>query len=108
MNQTWRNLLNKKVKEIRFVFCQTSSKGQGAREWIKMNLVELKKNNPEALLLIRECENSDTMITARYNYGIEKKIECNYTSPEEVEKILESLVKDSDKMNSELQLHKRI
>lgn len=66
MNQAWKNLLNKNVKELRFVLCQTSPKSLGMRNWINGNMVNLKKNHPDTLFLIRECENADSNILARY------------------------------------------
>ena len=31
MNQSWRNLVNKNVKELRFIVCQTGMKSLGVR-----------------------------------------------------------------------------
>lgn len=39
------------------------------RNWINRNFVEIKKNNPNLLFIVRECENADSNIIARYgNY----------------------------------------
>ena len=100
MNQlAWRNLVNKNVKELRFVLCQTSQNSIGLRNWINNNFIEIKKNNPDALLLIREAHNAEPNILARYDYGVEKRIFCEYASSEEVEEIVSKLVIESEKIN---------
>ena len=100
--QVWRSLINKNVKELRFIFCQTSQSSIGIRKWIDHNYVDIKKNNPDALLLIRECQNVEPNILARYEYGVEKKIFCEYASQEEVEEIVSKLVTDSEKINTSI------
>ena len=36
------------------------------RNWINKNFVDLKKNNPDLMLIVRECENAESNIIARY------------------------------------------
>jgi NADH dehydrogenase (ubiquinone) 1 alpha subcomplex subunit 2 len=100
MNQSWRNLVSKNVKEIRFVLSQTSTKSIGMKNWINNNFVALKKANPDTILLVRECKDVDPIITARYDYGAENKILCEYASEPEVEEILGKLVIEGEKVNS--------
>ncbi len=100
MNQSWRNLVNKNVKEIRFVLCQSSTKSLGMRNWINKNFVDIKKQNPDTLLLIRECKDVDPMVLARYDYGVERKVICEFASAEEVEDIVGNLVLESEKVNA--------
>jgi NADH dehydrogenase (ubiquinone) 1 alpha subcomplex subunit 2 len=102
MNQSWRSLVNKNVRELRFIFCQSSSNSIGIRSWVNQNFVDIKKSNPDCSLLIRECENVEPNIIARYDYGVEKKVYCEYASPEEVEDILSKLVSESEKINSSI------
>jgi hypothetical protein len=73
MNQAWRNLVSKNVREIRFIVCQNGLKSLGVRykniyhrNWINSNIVEIKKANPDTLFLVRECENVDPVVLARY------------------------------------------
>lgn len=108
MNQSWRSLVNKNVKEIRFVLCQSSTKSLGLRNWINKNYVDLKKENPDTLLLIRECRDVDPMILARYDYGAERKIICEFATAEEVEDIVGGLVKESEKINSYIKENSKI
>ncbi len=100
MNQSWRNLVSKNVKEIRFVLCQTSAKSIGVKNWINNNFVELKKANPDTLLLVRECKDVDPIVTARYDFGAENKVICEYANEHEVEEILSKLVLEGEKVNA--------
>jgi len=100
--QVWKSLISKNVKELRFIFCQTSPSSLGIRRWLDNNYVDIKKSNPDALLLIRECQNVEPNILARYEYGVEKKIFCEYASPDEVEEIVSKLVADSEKINTSI------
>lgn len=108
MNQAWRSLVNKNVKEIRFVLCQTSTKSLGVKNWINTNFVELKKNNPDTSVLVRECKDVDPIITARYDYGAERKVICEFATQEEVEDIVSKLVLDAEKINSTIKDSNRI
>jgi NADH dehydrogenase (ubiquinone) 1 alpha subcomplex subunit 2 len=99
MNQV-KNLAVKNVKELRFILCQSSPSSIGVRNWLNKNFVDVKKNNPESLLLIRECENAEPNILARFKYGVERKIACEFATEEEVEEIVTKLVTESDKINS--------
>jgi NADH dehydrogenase (ubiquinone) 1 alpha subcomplex subunit 2 len=100
MNQAWRSLVNSNVKELRFILSQTSTKSVGIKNWLNKNFVELKKANPDTLFLIRECRDVDPIISARYDYGAERKFICEYASQEEVEDIVSKLVLESEKINS--------
>lgn len=100
MNTQWRNLVTKNVKELRFVLCQTSSKSLGVRNWINNNFVNLKKSNPETNLIVRECRDVDPIITARYDFGAENKVICEYATEQEVEEIVGNLVINGEKVNS--------
>ena len=69
-------------------------------------MVELKKNNPNTLFIVRECENVDPVVMARYgkrwyniDYGNEKKIICEFATTEEVEDIVSKLVIEGEKIN---------
>jgi hypothetical protein len=62
--------------------------------------VDIKKTSPDTLLIVRECKNADPNIIARYDFGAEKKVVCEFASTEEVEEIVSNLVLEADKMNS--------
>ncbi len=101
-NPAWKSLVNKNVKELRFILCQNGPKSAGMRNWINSNFVELKTNNPDPLLLIRECSNVDPMVLARYDFGVERKVLCEYASQEEIEEIVSTLVLDAEKVNNKI------
>ena len=102
MNQAWRSLVNKNVKELRFILSQTSTKSIGMKDWLNKNFVELKKANPDTLFLIRECKDVDPIISARYDFGAERKFICEYATNEEVEDIVSKLVLESEKVNAQI------
>jgi len=102
MNQIWKSLLNKNVKELRFILCQTNTKSIGLRNWINQNFVDIKIKNPDTLLLIRECKDADPMILARYDYGAEKKVICEFATQDEVESIVSQMVLEAEKINSNI------
>ena len=106
MNTSWRNLVGKNVKELRFVLCQTSTKSLGLRNWINNNIVSLKKSNPDTNLLVRECKDVDPIITARYDFGEENKIICEYATEQEVEEIVGKLVIDGETVNTYVRQNK--
>ena len=85
---------------------QSSTKSLGVKNWINKNFVELKKNNPDTLILVRECSDVDPIITARYDYGAERKVICEYATQEEVEDIVSNLVLESEKINSSIRNNK--
>ncbi|KAG8523078.1 NADH dehydrogenase [ubiquinone] 1 alpha subcomplex subunit 2 [Galemys pyrenaicus] len=43
------------LREMRIHLCQRSPSSQGIRDFIEKRHVELKKANPDLLILIREC-----------------------------------------------------
>ena len=108
MNSQWRNLVNKNVREIRFVLSGSCPKSLGMKNWINQNFVELKKSNPETLLLIRECKDVDPIVSARYDFGAERKVICEYATAEEVEDIVSQLVLEAQKINSSVKDNNKI
>jgi NADH dehydrogenase (ubiquinone) 1 alpha subcomplex subunit 2 len=72
------------------------------KDWLNKNFVELKKANPDTLFLIRECKDVDPIISARYDFGAERKFICEYATNEEVEDIVSKLVLESEKVNTQI------
>ena len=67
MSQEWKKLIStNNLKELRFIFCQTHTKANGLRLWINNNLNTVKRDNQYTQFLVRECENVDSVILARY------------------------------------------
>ncbi len=71
---SWKTQLGKSIKELRFICCQTSPHSHGLRQYIANNYVNIKEQNEDFPFIVRECENAQPMITARYDYGVERKV----------------------------------
>ncbi|XP_044332362.1 NADH dehydrogenase [ubiquinone] 1 alpha subcomplex subunit 2 isoform X2 [Aegilops tauschii subsp. strangulata] len=63
----WRASLSRNVKEIRFLFCQSSPASGPAREFVKKNYGDIKTRNPTLPVLIRECSGVQPQLWARYD-----------------------------------------
>jgi len=100
---SWKNLLSKNLKEIRFVFCQKSPESAGARRYVHRNYLELKEANPEFPIIIRECQNAAPNVMARYDFGVEKRVFVDFKTEKEIEEIVQELVEQADKVNSHIQ-----
>jgi len=76
---SWTSALGKNLKELRFIFCQSSSRSQGMRykissisinnfrDFVAKNYFPVKEKNPYFPFLVRECEEADPIIVARYS-----------------------------------------
>jgi NADH dehydrogenase (ubiquinone) 1 alpha subcomplex subunit 2 len=53
------------LRELRIHLCQKTAASNGVREFIQKDYVELKKNNNEFPILIRECSGVVPRIWAR-------------------------------------------
>uniref|UniRef100_A0A0E0DCA3 Ribosomal protein/NADH dehydrogenase domain-containing protein n=1 Tax=Oryza meridionalis TaxID=40149 RepID=A0A0E0DCA3_9ORYZ len=62
----WRANLSRGVKEIRFLFCQSSPDSAPAREFVRKNYGDIKARNPSLPVLIRECSGVEPQLWARY------------------------------------------
>ncbi|CAH0600176.1 unnamed protein product [Chrysodeixis includens] len=54
------------LREIRIHLCQTSKQSQGVRDFIQKQYVNIKKENPNFPILIRECSGIQPRLWARY------------------------------------------
>ncbi|XP_021208988.1 NADH dehydrogenase [ubiquinone] 1 alpha subcomplex subunit 2 isoform X1 [Bombyx mori] len=81
------------LKELRIHLCQTSKQSEGVREFIKNNYVNIKKENPNFPILIRECSGIQPRVWARYEKGVETSESLTDLSSEQVLKLIKSLVK---------------
>ncbi|CAH0600175.1 unnamed protein product [Chrysodeixis includens] len=59
------------LREIRIHLCQTSKQSQGVRDFIQKQYVNIKKENPNFPILIRECSGIQPRLWARYAKGCE-------------------------------------
>lgn len=97
---SWRNNIGSKVKELRFVFCQSSSHSAGARSYVQHHYQDIKSLNPSLPFLVRECNAAQPTVMARYDFGVEKRIYLNNLSEQEVDTVVQDLVEQADKINS--------
>ncbi|KAJ4793987.1 NADH dehydrogenase [ubiquinone] 1 alpha subcomplex subunit 2 [Rhynchospora pubera] len=65
-SMAWRGNLSKSIKELRFLFCQTSPASSHTRDFVLKNYTDLKTKNPKLPILIRECSGVQPQIWARY------------------------------------------
>ncbi|XP_028068567.1 uncharacterized protein LOC114271157 isoform X1 [Camellia sinensis] len=63
----WRGNLSKNLKELRILFCQSSSASSSARSFVEKNYKDLKTLNPKLPILIRECNGIEPQLWARYD-----------------------------------------
>ncbi|KAJ1699984.1 hypothetical protein LUZ63_008496 [Rhynchospora breviuscula] len=65
-SMAWRGNLSKSIKELRFLFCQTSPASSHTRDFVLKNYTDLKTKNPKLPILIRECSGVQPQVWARY------------------------------------------
>ncbi|XP_042473670.1 NADH dehydrogenase [ubiquinone] 1 alpha subcomplex subunit 2-like isoform X2 [Zingiber officinale] len=64
----WRAQLSRNLKELRFLFCQTSPASAQTREFLHKSYKDLKTLNPKLPILIRECRGVEPQLWARYGH----------------------------------------
>ena len=69
------------------------------RSYIDSNYQTVKSSNPELPFLVRECENAQPCVTARYEFGIERKIYLLGANEAEVGHAVNELVTNADAIN---------
>lgn len=84
----------KSLKEVRFLFCQTSDHGAATRSFLLRAYPTMKKNNPHTPIMLREALNTEPMVYARYEYGKEKKESLSGLNDKEIEERITGLVKE--------------
>ncbi|EJD41007.1 NADH dehydrogenase, alpha subcomplex, subunit 2 [Auricularia subglabra TFB-10046 SS5] len=85
--------LSPSVKELRFLFCQQATASAGARrQYITSQYASIKKANPDLPVLIREANGTPARVFARFERGVERHVEVDGLSAEEVDKALGALV----------------
>ena len=60
----------------------------------------MKAANPQLPFLVRECENAQPCVTARYEFGVERKIYLLGANEAEVGQAVGELVQNADKINN--------
>ncbi|CAL5017873.1 unnamed protein product [Urochloa decumbens] len=89
----WTGSLSRSVKEIRFLFCQSSPASAAARDFVRNHYAEIKARNPTAPFLIRECSGVQPQLWARYEMGVERCVDLNGLTEVQIDRKLEELAK---------------
>jgi len=84
--------LSPAIREIRILCCQTSPASAGTREFIVNTYPALKKSNPDLPVLIREAKGTPARVFARFERGVEKHVELDNLSANDVSSKVQSLV----------------
>ena len=97
---SWHKNIAHKIREIRLVCCQVSGHSEGVRDFVNKNYSLVKQHSPDFPFIVRECENAIPLLTARYDFGVEKKICIEGFSEKDISLAVESLLKQADSINS--------
>ena len=60
----------------------------------------MKSANPKLPFLVRECENAQPCVTARYDFGVERKIYLLGANEAEVGQAVNELIESAKTINS--------
>ncbi|MCJ1453066.1 hypothetical protein MMC28_003411 [Mycoblastus sanguinarius] len=83
----------KSLKEVRFLFCQTSEHSAATRTFLTRAYPTMKKNNPHTPIMLREALGTEPKIFARYEYGKEKQESLAGLGDQQIEAKVTELVK---------------
>ncbi|KAL5339599.1 NADH-ubiquinone oxidoreductase 105 kDa subunit [Aspergillus crustosus] len=81
------------LKELRFLFCQTSEHSAGTRSFLNRAYPTMKKHNPHTPILVREASGTLPRVYARYALGKEKEEALSGLSDQQIEEKVTQLVK---------------
>ncbi|KAH7316585.1 thioredoxin-like protein [Stachybotrys elegans] len=88
-----RYAFSNSLREVRFLFCQTSEHSAGVRTFLNRAYPIMKKNNPNIPIMIREASGTQPKIYARYDFGIEKSQSLESMTDKQIEDAVTGLVK---------------
>ncbi|EYE97007.1 L51/S25/CI-B8 domain-containing protein [Aspergillus ruber CBS 135680] len=83
------------LKELRFLFCQSSEQSAATRSFLNRAYPTMKKHNPHTPILVREAAGTLPRVYARYDLGREKQEVLLGLSDQQIEEKLTGLVKES-------------
>ncbi|KAJ5698979.1 hypothetical protein N7462_000984 [Penicillium macrosclerotiorum] len=66
-------VFTKGLKELRFLFCQTSEQSAATRSFLNRAYPTMKKHNPHTPIMMREASGTQPRVFARYELGKEKQ-----------------------------------
>ncbi|KAF2257538.1 NADH dehydrogenase, alpha subcomplex, subunit 2 [Lojkania enalia] len=81
------------LKELRFLFCQTSDHSAAMRSFLTKSYPTMKKHNPHTPIMIREASGIEPKVYARYEFGKEKMIPLKGFDDRTIENKVTELVK---------------
>ncbi|PVI05887.1 NADH dehydrogenase, alpha subcomplex, subunit 2 [Periconia macrospinosa] len=85
----------KGLKELRFLFCQTSEQSAATRNFLTKSYPTMKKHNPHTPIMIREAAGIEPKVYARYDFGKEKMISLKGLDDKTIEQQVTDLVKST-------------
>ncbi|CRK18632.1 NADH-ubiquinone oxidoreductase 10.5 kDa subunit like protein [Verticillium longisporum] len=81
------------LKEVRFLFCQTSEHSAATRSFLTRTYPTMKKHNPQTPIMLREAAGTLPKVFARYEYGVEKSQSLEGLSDKQIEETVTGLVR---------------
>ena len=69
------------------------------RSYVGNNYQAAKTSNPTFPFIIRECENAQPCVTARYDFGVERKVYLLDSNEAEVGQAVKELISAADGVN---------
>ncbi|KAJ9129374.1 hypothetical protein NKR19_g10401 [Coniochaeta hoffmannii] len=85
----------KALKEVRFLFCQTSEQSAATRSFLTRAYPTMKKNNPTIPIMLRDAAGTPPKVYARYEFGQEKSQSLEGLSDKQIEETVTQLVKNA-------------
>ncbi|CAN8100670.1 unnamed protein product [Discula destructiva] len=85
----------KTLKEIRFLFCQTSEHSAATRAFLTRSYPTMKKHNPSIPIMLREAQGTLPKVYARFEFGQETSRSLEGLSDKQIEDAVTGLVQQS-------------
>ncbi|PSR85734.1 NADH:ubiquinone oxidoreductase 10.5kD subunit [Coniella lustricola] len=82
----------KSLKEVRFLFCQTSEQSAATRAFLTRTYPTMKKHNPSIPIMLREAQGTQPKVYARYEFGKEESHSLEGLSDKQIEDAVTGLV----------------
>ncbi|CAD5216940.1 unnamed protein product [Bursaphelenchus xylophilus] len=79
------------LRELRIHLCQKSDASKGVRDFLLKEYAPLKKSNADFPILIRECSGILPKVWARYDFGVERVVELENKSADQVRAVISDL-----------------
>ncbi|OLY79304.1 NADH dehydrogenase [ubiquinone] 1 alpha subcomplex subunit 2 [Smittium mucronatum] len=86
------NTVSKGLREIRVHFSPSSPASKGLRSFVLNKYASFKSSNPGLPVMVREAHNVESRIIARFEKGVEKKVNVDNLPEDEISKLFKTLV----------------